>query len=127
MQVFLWLGCHLSSHRGNPEGLGAQRTLALAPVSEDTLGVRASRQRAAVRQWKNGSAEHRMSVNGTVEPWERMRSVTRSAWTHLGSVALSEKARPQGHVVCDSVHVEFPEQADLETQGAGQWLRGAGE
>ena len=29
--------------QGNPEGLGVQRTLALAPVSGDTLGVGASR------------------------------------------------------------------------------------
>ena len=56
-----------------------------------------------------------------------MRSVTRSAWTHLGSVELSEEARPQGYGVCDSVHVEFPEQANSEAQGAGQWLWGAGE
>ena len=38
---------------------------------------------------------------------------------------LSEEARPQGHVGCDSAHAEFPEQADSESRGwsvaAGGW------
>ena len=56
-----------------------------------------------------------------------MRCDTGSVWTNLESVLLCEEARPQGHVVCDSTYAEFPEQADSERQGAGPWLRGAGQ
>ena len=66
-----------------------------------------------------------MEYYSTVKRNEALICTT--TWTNFDNLMLSARSHTKGHIVCDSIYTQCPEQAQPEGRDADYWLPGEDE